>query len=142
MISPDRSSVVAVTLRPDLSAEFEVEVGDADTALALGSGDLEVLGTPRVVALMEQATVRAVAGDLPAGQTTVGVEVVVQHRRPSLLGARIRVVARLAEVADKRLRFDVAAYEGDVLVADGTGRRVVVDRENFMNRSVIGGRTG
>ncbi|NMN93731.1 thioesterase family protein [Antrihabitans stalactiti] len=131
-----------MTLRPDLSAEFDVEVGDADTALALGSGNLEVLGTPRVVALMEQATVRAVAGDLPAGQTTVGVEVVVRHRRPSLLGARIRVVARLGEVADKRLRFDVAAYEGDALIADGTVRRVIVDREKFMNRSVIGGRTG
>lgn len=124
-----------VSLQPGLSAEFEVQVGDADTAVVLGSGDLAVLGTPRVVALLEQATVRAVADQLADGQTTVGVEVVVHHQRPSLPGARVTVRARLVDVAANRLSFDVAAYEAGALVAEGTVRRVVVDRERFLTRA-------
>lgn len=122
-------------LSPGLSAEIEVKVEDADTALALGSGDLAVLGTPRIVALFEQATVRAVADHMPDGQTSVGVEVAVQHRSPSLPGARIVIVAELVDVTDTRLRFEVAAHDAGELVADGTIVRVVVDRERLLRRA-------
>lgn len=119
-------------LRPGLSAEFDTEVGHSDTAVAVGSGDVEVLGTPRVVALLEQATVRAVSGYLSAGHTSVGIEVTVRHRRPSLPGALIRVTAELVQVDGRRLEFCVAAYEAGSVVADGMVRRVVVDRDAFL----------
>ncbi len=125
----------SVTPQPGSSAEFTVEVGADDTALALGSGDVPVLGTPRVVALLEQATVRAVAGQLPDGNTTVGVAVDIAHRRATAAGGRIRVTARLVEVSGPTLTFEVAAYEGDRPVADGTVRRAIVDREAFLARA-------
>jgi len=121
-----------MTLRTGLSAEFEVEVGPADTAIALGSGDLEVLGTPRVVALVEQATVRSVAENLIDGQTTVGIEVALRHRRASLVGERVRVTAELVEIDGMRLTFEVAAHGRDALLADGRVRRAVVDAADFM----------
>lgn len=130
-----RAGVFVVTLVPGLSAQFEIEVGDADTATALGSGDLPVLATPRVVALLERATVRAVADQLADGQTSVGVEVSVRHRRPSLPGARIAVAARLVDLDGNHLGFRVEAYEAGTLVADGTVRRVIVDHDRFMSRA-------
>lgn len=124
-----------MTVQSGRRAEFEVQVGDEDTAAALGSGDLAVLGTPRVVALLEQATVRAVSGDLPAERTTVGVEIAVRHRKASLPGAHITATAELAEVDGDKLAFRVAAYESGAVIADGTIRRVVVDRESFLARA-------
>ena len=124
-----------MSLRIGLSAQFEVEVGPTDTATAVGSGDLEVLGTPRVVALVEQATVRAVSGHLLPGQTTVGTDIALRHRRASLPGAHVLVAAELVEVDGSRLGFRVSAHEQGVLVADGTVHRAVVDSERFMRRA-------
>lgn len=122
-------------LQPGLSAELAVDVTPRDTAAALGSGDVEALGTPRVVALAEEATVRAVAGALEPGQTTVGTEVVLRHRRPSVPGAGLIVTAHLDEVDGVRLVFSVSVHEEGVLVADGTVRRVIVDRAAFLSRA-------
>ena len=63
------------------------EVTDADTAAALGSGDVPVLGTPRLIAWMEAATVRTVAALLNPGQTTVGTAIRIEHRRATAVGA-------------------------------------------------------
>lgn len=123
-----------MTLCTGLSADFEVEVGPADTASVLGSGDLEVLGTPRVVALVEEATVRAVAEHLDHGQTTVGIEVALHHRRASLVGDHVRVRAELVEIDGVRLTFDVSVRDGEALLADGRVRRAVVDGAQFMAR--------
>ncbi|MFD4431270.1 thioesterase family protein [Nocardia sp. NPDC058497] len=122
-------------LEPGLSAEFAVDVTPRDTAASLGSGEVEVLGTPRVVALVEEATVRAVAGALEPGQTTVGTEVVLRHRRPSVPGAGLIVAARLDEVDGIRLAFSVTVHEDGVLVADGTIRRAIVDRAAFLSQA-------
>ncbi|MFC4374488.1 thioesterase family protein [Nocardia halotolerans] len=118
-------------LTAGLRAAFDVEVTARDTAAALGSGDVEVLGTPRVVALVEEATVCTVAGQLPDGHTTVGTEVSIRHRRSSAPGTTLTVTARLIEVDGLRLTFDVAVHDDGFLVADGTVRRVIVDRASF-----------
>ncbi|WP_227982380.1 thioesterase family protein [Nocardia spumae] len=122
-------------LRPGLEAEFSVEVTAADTAVALGSGDVDVLATPRIVALAEEATVRAVRDALPHGRTSVGTEVSVRHRRPSPPGTMLTIGARLVEVDGPRLTFRVVAHVGEVLVADGTVRRTVVERRDFLARA-------
>jgi fluoroacetyl-CoA thioesterase len=74
---------------PGVSAAFDELVGDGDTAAALGSGDVAVLATPRVLALAERATVQAVAGALDPDETTVGAHVELDHLRPSFVGASI-----------------------------------------------------
>ncbi|NKY43066.1 thioesterase family protein [Nocardia cerradoensis] len=122
-------------VQPGLSAEFRVEVGAADTAVAVGSGDVAVLATPRVVALAEHATVLALRGRLSSAQTSVGIEVSVRHRRPSPPGTVLTVAARLAEVDGPRLAFRVVVHDGDLLVADGTIRRTIVDRASFLARA-------
>lgn len=114
------------------------EVTPEDTARALGSGDLEVLGTPRLLAWCEQATVAAVADGLDEGRTSVGTRVEIAHERASTVGTTVTVTAELTHVDGRLLRFDVVAEQqvdgATAVVGRGTVTRVVVDRERFLRR--------
>jgi predicted thioesterase len=114
------------------SAQIAMTVTDADTAIALGSGDVPVLGTPRVVALVEQATLAAIAEELPDASTTVGTAVELEHLAPTPVGRTVTAEATLTSVDGRRLAFDVIVMDRDTLAARGTVRRVIVDRERFI----------
>jgi fluoroacetyl-CoA thioesterase len=122
-----------MTLDPGLAAAFRHTVSEADTALAVGSGEVPVLATPRVLALAEQATVAAVAGALEAGATTVGVRVELDHLAPSPVGTELEVTSVLEQVAGRRLQFAVRLHDGGRLVAKGLITRVVVDAVAFLH---------
>jgi fluoroacetyl-CoA thioesterase len=119
-------------VEPGLQAAFGYTVTEADTAVAVGSGEVPVLATPRVLTLAERATVAAVAGALEPGQTTVGARVELHHLAPSRVGAELEVTAVLEEVAGRRLRFGVRVRDGDRPVAGGQITRVVVDAAAFL----------
>lgn len=125
-------------LSPGARATIERPVESADTAAVVGSGDLPVLATPIVVALMEEAACAAIAGALPDGSTTVGIHLDVRHTAPSPVGAVIRATATLTEVDGRRLAFEVSAEHerasGVTEVARGTHARVIVDRSTFLAR--------
>jgi predicted thioesterase len=127
-------------LTPGLEAAFRYTVTAADTAAAVGSGEVPVLATPRVLALAERATVAAVAGALEAGTTTVGTRVELDHLAPSPVGAEVAVRAVLERVEGRRLVFTVRLLDGDRLVARGLVTRVVVDAAAFV-RDAGGGPT-
>jgi predicted thioesterase len=109
-------------------------VSPDDTARALGSGDLEVLGTPRLLAWCEAATVAALTGALAEGETSVGTRVELVHQRAAAVGTSVEVRADLVHVDGRLLRFDVAAESAGVLVGHGTVTRVVVDTDRFLAR--------
>jgi len=109
------------------------EVTDADTAAALGSGDVPVLGTPRLIAWLEAATVRAAAASLDPGQTTVGTAIRVEHRRATTVGGSVEITATPGDAAGRLLTFDVSAVDGSgLVVASGQIDRVIVDRARFL----------
>lgn len=125
-------------MEPGLRRQATVRhvVGPGDTATALGSGNVDVLATPRLLALMEAATVQAGAPELGPGQTSVGTRIQIEHMRPSPLGAEVVVHARLSGVEGRQMRFDVAAEHADgTLVASGQVTRAVVDMDTFMTRA-------
>lgn len=108
-------------------------VGDDDTALAVGSGDLPVLGTPVVLAWCEEATCAAL--ELPPGQTSVGTRVDLEHLAASPVGTEVTATATVIHTDGRLVRFQVAALDaGGTLLASGEIRRVIVDRERFMGR--------
>jgi predicted thioesterase len=127
-----------VPIEPGLSASLHREVTAADTARALGSGDLDVLGTPRLLAWCEEATVRAVADALDPARTTVGSRVDLAHERASRVGAAVTVRADLVHVDGRLLRVDVVAEQaspdGSAVVARGQVTRVMVERKRFLAR--------
>jgi predicted thioesterase len=121
---------------PGLAARVELTVTDADTAQALGSGDVPVLGTPRLLAIAEAATVAATARQLPGGVTTVGIRAEVEHRAPTPVGHTVTALATLAKVDGRRLLFEVVVRDGEALVAEVRVERVVLDRQRFIAKAL------
>ena len=129
-----------MTVDVGMLAQVETVVGADDTAAALGSGDLAVLGTPRVVALVEESSVQAIAPALDDTQTSVGVTVNLSYVRPSVVGTHITAQATVTGVAEREVTFEVAAYEATEddeprLIAEGTVVRMIVDAERFLARA-------
>ena len=122
-------------LHPGLSARVELTVTDADTAQAVGSGDVPVLGTPRLIALAEAATVAATAARLDPGSTTVGTRIEFEHQAATAVGRRVTVLATLAKIDGRRLVFDIVVREGEEQVAEGRVERVIVDRQRFVTKA-------
>lgn len=116
-------------------AEATVEVSNANTAVTAGSGSLDVFGTPFMIALMEKATVNAIASFLENDETTVGTKIDVSHCKASGVGAVITAKAELREAQGRRLVFDVSAFDdkGDV-IGEGSIERFVVFAEKFMSK--------
>lgn len=110
-------------------------VGEADTALALRSGDVAVLGTPRVVALCEEATCLAMASQLEPGETTVGTRVEIAHLLPVAVGEEVIAEATLERTEGRRLTFTVSVTSAKGLVAAGKISRALVDRKAFLEKA-------
>jgi predicted thioesterase len=118
-----------------LSAEVTLTVAESDTAIALRSGDVPVLATPRLIALCEEATVAAIAGQLPDGSTSVGTRVECDHMKPSLVGETVIAWATLVDIDARRLQFTVTVADADrAAVAVARVWRVVVERDRFLDR--------
>ena len=134
---PRRIYADQVALEVGLQAALVHEVAEADTSIALGSGDVAVLATPRLVALAEASCVAALSeAVLAASSTSVGTRIELEHLRGLPVGEMVRVAARLEHVDGRLLRFAVVATDdGDRLVATATLTRVIVDRERFLERS-------
>jgi len=136
---PPPAPVPGAGLAVGLRATVRATVTEADTAAAMGSGDVPVLATPRLLALAEAAAFAAVAPQLAEGLTSVGTSVSLEHRRASPLGAEIVVEAELTEVDGSRLVFGfIARVDGtdeDLVLGAGTVERVVLDRVRFIARA-------
>ena len=117
-----------------LSYTTQLTVTDADTAIAAGSGDMPVLATPRMLALMENAAMLTVKEQLPEGCTTVGGHIESSHLKPSKIGDTIKAVAEVTKVDGKKIEYKVSAFSGETLLGEGTHLRFVVDREKFLSK--------
>lgn len=107
---------------------------EADTACALGSGDVDVLGTPRLIALCEAATVSALTGSLEENTSSVGMRIRVDHLQPTPVGAEVTAEAMLEKIDGRRLTFTVSVSDKGGLVAAGKITRALVDRDKFMGK--------
>jgi fluoroacetyl-CoA thioesterase len=128
-------NVASVPVATGQTAQVGLVVGEADTATALGTGDVAVLATPRVVALCEKATVAALGDSLDSGQTSVGFRVEVSHLVPVAVGTAIVASASLERIEGKRLVFNVNITAKCGLVAAGRVTRVLVDRSSFLEKA-------
>jgi fluoroacetyl-CoA thioesterase len=124
-----------MAVAPGLGGSVTISVEERDTAIALRSGDVPVLGTPRIVALAEQATVDAIADALEPGFTSVGSEVQLTHLAPSPVGSKVTADVVLEVVEGRRLVFRVAVTDARGLVAVGRITRVVLKRDRFLERA-------
>jgi predicted thioesterase len=122
-------------IEPGISAELQIEVSKETLASQWGSGIVEVFSTPAMIGLMEGAAEKAVRPYLDEEETTVGTWVSVKHLAPTPLGMKVRAVATLKSVKERRLIFHVEAWDEVERIGEGEHERFVVDRKRFMNRA-------
>ncbi len=122
-------------LEPGTSASVDLKVADEDTAIAMKSGSVPVLATPRVIALSEEACILVVEGRLADGSTTVGQRVQIDHLQPTPVGNRVTAEATLETVQGRRLTFTVSVNDDRGLIAVARVTRVIVDRARFMEKA-------
>ena len=130
-----RVPLTTVAINIGRCGQVELVVTAADTAVAVGTGDVPVLSTPRIVELCEQAAVRALAGEVCDGQTSVGFRIEVTHVAPIAIGSHVVAAATLERTEGKRLVFNVNVTDPCGLVAAGRVTRVLVDTEQFLDKA-------
>lgn len=107
-------------------------VDEAHSAQAMGSGDMPVLATPAMLALMENAAMLAVKDELDEGNTTVGGHIESSHLHPTKIGETVNATAELTKIEGRKLYFHICAHQGDILIGEGEHLRFVVNKEKFM----------
>jgi len=127
--------VYTVSVSTGICGQVELVVQADDTAAHLGTGDVAVLATPRIVGLCEEATVRALSGHIPEGQTSVGFRVEMSHVAPIRVGTTVVAAATLERTEGRRLVFNVSVSDQCGLVAAGRITRVLVDTTAFMDKA-------
>ena len=123
---------MSIEIGAQASASYRVT--DGDTAIALGSGDVPVLATPRLLAWCEAVTVSALAPGLAEGSTTVGYRIRLDHLLPTPLGGEVAIRAEVTDVDGRQVTLAVTAVDGQATVGEGTVTRVVIDRQRFLDR--------
>jgi len=118
-----------------LAAAVTLDVTEADTAIAMRTGVVPVLATPRLVALCEEAAMAALDGSLEDGSSSVGVRVQIEHISPIPVGGRVVAEASLDKIEGRRLIFTVSARDDRGLVAAGKVTRVLVNVDHFMEKT-------
>ena len=117
---------------PGLAGTASLIVSDQDTAIAHHSGDVPVLATPRLVALCEEASCKALEGCLEPGSTSVGAHVEIDHIAPSAPGTTVIARAEVERVDGRKVIFIISAGDGNGAVASGRITRALVHRESFL----------
>lgn len=115
--------------------EIKEKVDEDMLAAAMGSGELEVLATPSVVALMENAAYNLAKRGLDEGITTVGAMINIEHLSPTPLGAEVTAKAVLSEADGRVFKFEVEAYDKKGLIAKGVHTRVSVKADKFQKKA-------
>ncbi len=121
-------------IQTGLKHTSELIVTENNTAIAIGSGDLSVLATPIMIALMENAAMNAVAGELPENSTTVGGHISSSHLKPSKIGDKVTAEAEVTKIDGRKIEFKVSAYSEGTLLGEGTHTRFIVDKTKFMSK--------
>lgn len=117
-----------------LKGEKEMVVEPEDLASFGGNEGAEVLSTPRLIHLLEEAARNAIAGVLPEGKMTVGTLINMKHFAATPLGNKVRAEALLREVDGRRLVFDVAAYDEFEKISEGVNERFIVSIDKFLEK--------
>lgn len=107
-------------------------VTSEQTAKAMGSGDLEVLSTPYLVAMVENTCLKSILEKLSDEETTVGVNITIDHLKGTKVGESYRIVSKLIKEGKKSYHFEFVAFSQNEIIAKGTHLRVRVNKKDFM----------
>jgi fluoroacetyl-CoA thioesterase len=127
--------VLGFDLKLGMTAQVEKVVGEADTAVKFGSGGVRVFATPMMIALMENAALKAVDPHLGEGFATVGLSLNVKHLAATPVGMKVSAGAELCCIDGKKLTFRVEAYDEQEKIGEGTHERYIIELSKFLERT-------
>ena len=116
------------------SKTLSLTLTEAQSAITVGSGEVPVLGTPALIALLEKASVQLVAPELAADESTVGIRVELNHTRATALCRTVKATATLTAIEGRKLLFDLSAEDERGTIADGRLERFLISRERFLSK--------
>ena len=122
-------------LKTGLVGRAETIVTESNTATAIGSGALPVFSTPHLIALMENASMNAIAPCLEDGQGSVGTKIDVAHVAATPMGMTVRAESTITRIEGRMLSFEVRAWAGDELIGEGTHQRCIIYNQRFMEKT-------
>lgn len=122
-------------LKTGLVGRAEAIVTESNTAAAIGSGALPVFSTPHMIALMENASMNAIAPCLEDGQGSVGTKIDVAHVAATPMGMTVRAESTITRIEGRMLSFEVRAWAGDELIGEGTHQRCIIYNQRFMEKT-------
>lgn len=120
-----------------MRGQAETVVTTQNTADSVGSGLLPVFATPSMIALMEEAAVKAL--NLEGTASSVGIAIDIRHLAATPLAMKVWAEAEVIEVDRRRVVFNVFAYDEREKIGEGRHERFLIDSEQFM-RKVAGKR--
>ena len=121
-------------MKTGMSYKVEKIVEEKDSAKAMGSGNLDVFGTPALIALMENCAFNCVEESMVEGNSTVGISINMKHLKANKIGDSVFCVATLEEIDGKKLKFEIEASCVCEVIGIATHERFIVDVEKFMGR--------
>jgi fluoroacetyl-CoA thioesterase len=119
---------------PGLTGKSEMVVKEEDLVSRLGDVAVDVLSTPRLIQLLETASIEAIRDFIPEDQVSLGIEVRIKHLSATPLGMKVTANALLKGVEKSRLLFLVDAYDEKEKVAEGEHGRILVSKKRFLQR--------
>lgn len=123
------------SLQLGLKGVSKTIVSEKNTAVALGSGGIEVFATPAMIALMENAALTSVQKFLPDGSSTVGINIQSSHIAATPVGMEVVAKSELIEIDGKKLTFKVEAFDEVDKIGEGIHQRFIIDVEKFMSKN-------
>lgn len=120
-----------------MTYQTAAKVTNEITAISAKSGTLPVLATPFMIALMEQAASELCEREIESGKTTVGTAINIAHMAASVIGAEIKVTARVTDIDRRKICFEVEAFDNAGLIGKGTHERFIVDSDAFIKKANI-----
>ena len=121
--------------REKITGEAGLTVCGSNTAKTMKSGSLDVLATPAVAALMEEASCNAIIDLLPEGSTTVGILLNLHHTSATPVGMKVTAVSRLLSHEGRKYTFEIRAFDEAGEIADAYHERFEVKTETFMKKA-------
>ena len=119
---------------PGLIGKSEMIVREEDLVSTLGGVAVDVLSTPRLIQLLEEAAIEAIREFTPPDQLSLGTQVRIKHLSATPLGVKVTAHALLKEINKNRLLFLVDAFDEKEKVAEGEHERILVSRERFLKK--------
>lgn len=123
-----------IEITPGIKGKQEEKVAYENTAVAYGSGLVEVYATPAMIAFMEKTCLESVSAFLPDAYSSVGMKVSVKHVKATPKGQSVRCESELIAVDRRKLSFSVKAWDEDGLIGEGTHDRFIIDMKKFMQK--------